>query len=84
MGIIERTIDVFEKRVSELDEFSDMPELPQWTDADVIAANYLITEYRNLTSRSSRAPEGCRDWEFCDKATSECVNRFSCFKPPPA
>ncbi len=59
MGIIEHTIDVFEKRVSELDKIRYLPELPQWTDADVIAASCLITEYRNLTSQCSGRDGTC-------------------------
>ncbi len=54
--------------------------------ADLVASAILevFKKGRHLTSRSSRAAGACLDWESCDKATSECVSRFSCFKPPPA
>ena len=59
MDIINRTINVFEKRVSELEKIRYLPDLPQWTDADVIAASCLIKQYRNLTSEPSPPLIGC-------------------------
>lgn len=59
MSIVDRTIDVFERRLSELEKIREISNLPRWTDADVIGASCLIEQYRNLTSRPSRAAECC-------------------------
>jgi len=61
MSIVDRVIDVFEKRVSALEKIRYLPDLPQWTDADVIEASCLIEQYRNLTSQFSGQDEA---W-FC-------------------
>lgn len=53
MTIIDRTIDVFERRIAELEEIREISNLPRWTDADVIGANCLMEEYRSLTGKSS-------------------------------
>ena len=54
MGIKDRTIDVFEGKINELITIRDIRDLPQWTDADVIAAHCLIVEYRKITRRIQR------------------------------
>ncbi len=85
MGIIEHTIDVFEKRVSDLDKIIYGPNLPQWTDADVIAASCLITEYRNLTRRRSRAANACACFKWFPEDKGESCHVPGCgHYPPPA
>lgn len=59
MSLKERVIDMFEARVNKLTKITDITELPQWTDTDVIAADCLLNQYRKLTSRSSRAANAC-------------------------
>ena len=47
-GIIrikDRILYMFEARINELIQ-TDISKLPQWTDADIIAAHVLITQYR--------------------------------------
>ena len=48
MSLTERTINVFEKRLAKLTLITNIKSLPQWTDADIITANCLLTEYRKL------------------------------------
>ncbi len=84
MGIIDHTIDIFEKRVSELDKIGYSPALPRWTDADVIAANCLIIEYRNLTSHSSRAAGACVFLMSCDDFKVGCAESCLRYRLPPA
>ena len=52
MGLLERVIEVFEKRVEDLKQIGTISELPQWTDADVIAADCLLNQYRKLKKSS--------------------------------
>ncbi len=84
MSIIERVIDVFEKRVSDLEKIRYLPDLPQWTDADIIGAGCLIEQYRNLTSRRSRAAEACGNSLSCLNATPACTIPCPKYQPPPA
>ena len=84
MSIEGRVIDVFEIRLSKLEKITYLPDLPKWTDADVIGASCLIEQYRNLTSRRSRAAEACGDCLTCLNATPACCMPCSRHKPPPA
>lgn len=59
MGLLERVVDVFEQRVKKLVQITTISELPQWTDADVIAADCLLKQYRSLTSEPSGRETGC-------------------------
>lgn len=59
MSLIERTINVFEKRLAELTLITTTNCLPLWTDADIITANCLLTEYRKLqVAAAEKALEG--------------------------
>jgi len=74
MSIVDRVIDVFEKRVSALEKIRYLPDLPQWTDADVIEASCLIEQYRNLTSQFSGQDEA---W-FCSTCKNDENHGESC------
>ncbi len=50
MEIKDAVINVFEARIMQLITITDITKLPQWTDSDVIGAECLLKEYRNITS----------------------------------
>jgi len=50
MDIEEKLINMFEGRIMRLITITDITKFPQWTDTDIIAADYLLKEYRKLIS----------------------------------
>lgn len=52
MALKDRVIDVFESRVNKLTQITNTTKLPQWIDADIIAAHCLLMEYRKLVKQS--------------------------------
>ena len=50
MDIKNKIIDVFERKIMQLITITEITNLPQWDDADVLGADCLLKEYRRLTS----------------------------------
>jgi hypothetical protein len=52
MILIDRTINMFKRRLAELCLITSTDQLPQWNDADIITANCVLTEYYKLRKKS--------------------------------